>query len=317
MTPTQLFGQLAVCAVALVALNAGVASMSRDAPPRRLVREIDGSPPVTDLFVGHSLMEAGADVAAFESARPGSRGLNVALGSTQAVEHDLLMRRAMWLKPARVYYGFSDTQLTDPLTGGWGDLIVNRAMSYYVDRETAIGFYAPDDPAAAWQIRVVSWIPILVERSALWARVERLRRQLAGIGMPARGKTRFGRAEDFAQLEARYEADFAGRCRAAVGRKAELIPPVKDMLEQARENGAKMQVVEMPITSGHRRRFYETPEWAAYREHLAGLIRRAGGEYVVASDWVGDDGFDDVLHLNDRGAAEFSRRLAAVSEPRK
>jgi hypothetical protein len=190
-------------------------------------------------------------------------------------------------------------------------------MSYYVDRDVAIGFYAPDDPATAWQIRVVSWVPILVERSALWARVERLRRQLAGIGLPPRGKTRFGRAEDFAQLEARYEADFAGRCRAAVERRAELIAPVRDMLESARGAGAQMLVVEMPITSGHRRRFYETPEWAAYRALLADRVRHEGGEYVVASDWVGDDGFDDVLHLNERGAAEFSRRLAARSEARK
>ena len=43
---------------------------------------------------------------------------------------------------------------------------------------------------------------------------------------------------------------------------------------------------------------------------------REGGIYLVASDWIEDDGFADHLHLNAQGAAEFSRRLATSEVPR-
>jgi lysophospholipase L1-like esterase len=40
------------------------------------------------------------------------------------------------------------------------------------------------------------------------------------------------------------------------------------------------------------------------------LLQAQGISYVVASDWIGADGFEDGLHLNDAGARIFSTRMA-------
>jgi hypothetical protein len=77
-----------------------------------------------------------------------------------------------------------------------------------------------------------------------------------------------------------------------------LIPPVLDILRIARERGIQLTIVEMPMTSGHRRLFYDQPEWSRLRLYLEDQVRREGGSCLVASDWVRDDGFADHLHLN-------------------
>ena len=315
MRPNRLGVQVALCLACLIALNVLVGRVARSSIPRQVVRNIDQSPPITDLFVGNSLMAAGFEAGSFELANPGLRALNIGLGSSSPVEHDILLRRALRLGPKRVYYGIFDTQLFDRPNGGWGDLVGNRAMSYYVDLETAIGFLAPDDPIGAGLMRTIARFPLLVERYTIWARVEKVRRRLGEVGLPPVASSRFGRAEDFRLLESTEPAEFLRRCSAILKGREGLLAPVLDMIRRVRSGGGTCIVVEMPMTRAHRLRYYDHPEWVAQRQHAEGLVRREGGAYLVASDWIADDGFADQLHLNNAGAAEFSRKIARAGPP--
>jgi hypothetical protein len=316
MKLVHLVAQVVCWALCVVVINIAVQKFSINSVPRQVARRIDQSPPVTDVFVGNSLMAAAFEVEPFELAHPGRHPLGIGLGFSSPVEHDILLRRALRLGPKRVYYGVFDTQLFEPMRGGWEDLVGNRAMAYYMDLETAIRFYAVDDPLRAGLMRVVARIPVIVERNAIWGRVEKLRRRLGEIGLPPQLTNRFGRAEDFRALEFSDESEFRQTCRAAVDLRKELLPPVADMLRACHERGISVIIVEMPMTSSHRRRFYDHPEWARFRQHVEEQVRRDGGVYLVASDWIGDDGFADHLHLNAKGASEFSRRIAMTDVPK-
>ena len=126
---------------------------------------------------------------------------------------------------------------------------------------------------------------------------------------------RFGRAEDFSLLEQADTAEFRRACRAIVTEKRGVLPAVADMLQVLHDRKIPLICVEMPMTADHRRRFYENSDWRHLRDHIAAQIRREGGDYLVASDWIDDHGFADSLHLNEQGAAEFSARLATVPVP--
>ena len=304
--------QVTVWLTVLVTANVAVARLTANAIPRQMIRTIERSPSITDLFVGTSQIVAAVDADAFERARRDTRALNAGMGATSIIEHDILMQRALSRHPARAYYGFWNTPLTDEPPSGWRDLFGNRAMSYYVDRETAIGFIAPHDPVRAWSIRLTSLVPLIVERAALWGNVERLRRTLAGAGGPAQATNRFGRVQDFALLEQTEDA-FRRACREPVERSSGLVAPAVDMLDRGREAGAKVVMVLMPMPRSYRDRFYTTSEWQRYVTYVAGEIRRHGGVYLDASDWVDDNGFVDAVHISPAAARTFSTRLAAWS----
>jgi len=283
--------------------------MAVNSVPRQLLRTALQAEQATDLFLGNSTMAAGLDEKAFATAAgPGRRALNLGLGSSSPVEHDLIYREQAKHHGAALYYGFFDTHLTDPPAGDWHTLVGNRAMAYYVDPEVASAYYAADSLVRRFIFRLVSRIPLLVERYTIWARVERLRRSLSEIGMPRKETNRFGRAEDFALLEP-DTAEFALRCQKATARHSPLNAPITAIIRRAKKSGAAVFIVEMPMPSGYRQRFYSRAEWVAYRSYLIELVRAAGAEYVPAVDWVGDDGFADSLHLNAAGACAFSSQL--------
>jgi hypothetical protein len=314
MSPRALLVQLTVWALALIGVNAAIDGVSRNSLPRQIVRAIEASGPVTDVFAGNSLAVSGFDTQAYEAARPGARALNIGLGWSFAPEHDILLRRALRLRPAHVYYSSSDTMLTDVVPSRWQDLVGNRAMAYYIDPETAIRFFAPEGGPQTLAIRVTSRIPMVADRFSIWPAVERVRRQLGGIGMPPEPVNRFGRVEDFASFALGEEPAFQLACREVVRLQTPLTPAVRDMLALVRQAGGTMMIVEMPRPSDHRRRVYTSPEWAAYQAYIAERIREAGGHYIVASDWVADDQFSDPLHLGPRGAAVLSGRLADITK---
>lgn len=312
MRPSRLLLQLVVWALALVALNLVVARASRNAIPRALARKIDAAAGVTDLFVGNSLTQLGMDVAEYEAARPGRRALNIGVPS-QPPEHAILFERAAGLRPRRVFYGFSVLQLTSPEQWGtWREFVGPRSLVYYLDRELAIRYLAPADPLLAWQIRILGRVPSFVERGTLWLKVEKLRRRLGAIGLPPEKSGRSGRSRDFEASGFEDDASFLLACREAVARGDGLLPPVADILALAREGGAEVAVVEMPMPGDRRRRLFDNPDWAAYRRLVADLVRRAGATYIDASDWMADDAFEDPVHLNPQGARAFTRRLAAT-----
>jgi hypothetical protein len=301
--------QLLVAASVLVAANLAVERFARNSIPRQVLREAAAAKGVTDLFLGNSTMAAGLDPAAFDAALPGHVALNLAIGASTPVEHFLLFERQADHAGATVVYGFLDTQLTDAPTGSWKDLIGNRAMSYYVEPEAAIGFYHADDPFGAFLHRLIGHVPLLIERHTIWATVERLRRRLAEIGMPRKETNRFGRAEDFALLEADRD-EFVAQCRTATEEKLPLAAPIEAMFRLAHERGSRVVIVEMPMPRAHRGGYYSSAAWTSYRSRLFELVLAAGGDFVDASDWIDDAGFEDHLHLNAGGARRFSALLA-------
>jgi len=312
MNGRALLTQLAVLTGIVTAINLALTLLTGGAMPRQVVRAIEASPLVSTVFAGNSLIAAGADTTAYE-AGGGGRAINVGLGSTSPIEHDLLVRRALRLQPRRVYYGFLNLQLTRLPASTWHDLIGNRAMVFYVDPRIGLGFIAPDQPLRALHLRAVAMLPMVVERASLWVRVERLRARLRGIGVPPERVARFGRVADFEAFESLDPPSFRHATATMVATRAPLVPPVLDMLEQVRQSGAEVIVVEMPRTSRDRARFYDTPEWQAYRRYVAGELRRYGATYVVASDWMEDDAFEDGLHLKPADAQAFTARLARSS----
>src|SRR5207237_645379 len=141
-----------VAAAGLVGLNGAVDRVSQHALPRQLVRAIDASAPVTDLFVGNSLAMAVFDPSIFERSAPGSRAFNAGLGATYPVEHDILLTRALRLQPSHVYYGVFDRQLTDESPSDASSLIGNRALDYYIDPELAMAFLGNGKPFVRWRL---------------------------------------------------------------------------------------------------------------------------------------------------------------------
>src|SRR5215468_8210789 len=111
---------------------------------------------------------------------------------------------------------------------------------------------------------------MLVHRSAIWAKVERLRRQLGEQGMPHEETYRFGRTQDFNLLEADNGAVFAQQVENAA--HLPFTPAVEEILKQASQSGAKVVFVEMPMPLRHRRLFYDTDAWKKYQLHASSII---------------------------------------------
>jgi hypothetical protein len=305
----SLFIQIIIALVVVAEANVIVHSRAGNSVPRQLLRHGEQAAVATDLFLGNSTMAAGLDETSFAEAFPGSRPLNLGLGSSSPVEHYLIYLKQDRHHNANVYYGFLDTQLTDQPEGSWSTLVGNRAMSYYAGVDVAIGFYAADEPIKAAILRVVARTPMLVDRYAIWSKVELLRRKLGALGMPQLQTNRFGRAADFALLEPADEKAFARRCRADAENGVPLNAAVTAILRHAREQSVSAFIIEMPLPQQHRQRFYGTDDWNAYRTYVDALISKEGAVLVPAADWVTDDGFADNLHLNAAGAKSFSSRL--------
>lgn len=315
----RLFIPLAIVLVILAAYNVLIYFAAKKTQRQHLLSVIDHLPPSTEcIFLGNSLIEAGCDAAAFQSAWPQSSAtplsVNLGLGATTPVEHYLILKRA-FSQPVHikyVIYGFFDDQLNSTASGNWDDLIGNRAFSYYFPQDAA-SFYEPHSRLAGYRMELTEHIPMLAERSSLWDKVELFRRQLDQIGLPKQKVNRFGRVADFNALEAKDVPSFTSRCDAIVRARKNLSAPIQAMIDLAHQHGAKFYFVEMPMSPRHRQTFYSLPVWARMRSYLQSLASRNDVTYIAASDWVreGTD-FEDTVHLNEQGARAFSARLATV-----
>ena len=315
----RLFIPIAIALVILLAYNLLIAHAAKKTQRQHLLSALNSLPPSTDcVFLGNSLIEAGCDAHAFESAWSRGGGapmaVNLGLGATTPVEHFLILKRAFerQAKIKYVIYGFFDDQLNAAPDGVWQDLIGNRAFSYYFPKEAA-AFYTPHSRLGEWRLEMTQKLPMLAERSSLWDRVELFRRQLDEIGMPKQKVNRFGRVGDFNALEAKDVPSFVQRCDAIVEARKGFSAPLQAMIDLAHEHGAKFFLVEMPMSPKHLQTFYSLPVWAEMRSHLQSLAREQQVSYVTASDWVTEaTNFEDTVHLNESGARFFSARLGTT-----
>ncbi len=314
--PRRLFAPLAILLLCLLVVNVAIHQAARRSQRHQLLSRLESLSPKTQcLFLGNSLMEAGWDAAAFRTSWPESvcpTVANVALGATSPVEHCLILKHALErrLRPKFVVYGFFDDQLSSSCSGDYADLIGNRAINYAFPSEAA-DLLSPGSRLERWKLQTIAAVPMLAERSSLWEAVEKLRRMFEDTGMPHHRTNRFGRVDDFAALEASDAAEFTARCRKALSGSSLFSTPVEEILHLAREQGATLVLVEMPMPSRHRQRFYSTPAWQEMRKRLRSLAASEHAIYVPAGDWIPDDScFEDATHLNERGAKLFSAKLA-------
>jgi hypothetical protein len=315
----HLFTPVAIALVILIAYNVLINIAAKKTQRQHLLAVIQHLPPATDcLFLGNSLIEAGCNTQAFESAWPNGAtspaAANLGLGATTPVEHYLILKHA-FDRPIHVQYviyGFFDDQLNAAPDGKWEDLVGNRAFSYYFPKEAA-AFYAPHSRLTEWRMELTGHIPMLAERSSLWDRVELFRRNFDEIGLPKQKVNRFGRVGDFNALEAKDVPSFVRRCETIVQGQKGFSAPIQAMIDLAHQHGAKFFFVEMPMSPRHRETFYSLPVWSQMRAHLQSLANEQHASYITASDWVpaGND-FEDTVHLNEQGARFFSARLAAA-----
>lgn len=313
-----LFIPVAIALMILAIYNILIFSAAKHTQRQHLLSVIDHLPSSTGcVFLGNSLIEAGCDAAAFQTAWPQNdspQTVNLGLGATTPVEHYLILQRA-FSRPTQikyVIYGFFDDQLNAAPNGKWEDLIGNRAFSCYFPRDAA-AFYAPHSSLTKWQLELTKNVPMLAERSSLWDRVELFRRQIDEIGMPKHQVNRFGRAGDFNALEAKDVPDFTHRCEAIVQEQKGFSTPVQAIIDLAHQHGAEVFFVEMPMSPHHRETFYSLPVWTEMRARLQTLASKQRVTYITASDWVPDGkDFEDAVHLNEQGARYFSARLAST-----
>lgn len=297
----------------LVAFNFLVQHFARNSVPRQLVRQIDASRGITHLALGNSLIAAGFDASVFDASMAPAPvvAFNAGLGASGTVEQLMILQRA--LRDAStvkvVIYGFFDFQLTDPPSATLTDFFGNRAVAFYLDPSLALRSYQMN-PSDRLEFEIFRDVPMVVERAGIWAKVERMRREMGEVGMPHADTNRFGRVADFALLEARSPADFTSQCE--LGQKAGLSQPVLEMIADAHARGAQVVIVAMPMHPYHQSHFYALDAWGKYREHLRELIEAQHATYLNAADWIEDpDEFADHLHLAPSGAKDFSARLAA------
>ena len=313
----QLVMQICMAAIALVGANVLIARMSYNSVPRQVLHRIDADHDATMLAVGNSLMASAFGESTFGDAWQTETAakiapMNIALGASGPVEHLLLLRHALAREPKvnLVVYGFFDLQLTEKPVGGWADMTGNRAMSYYVEPYFAAALYAPGSRLQMLQVGLIGRAPMLVERLALWAKVEKIRRALGNVGLPPEKGSEFGRAADFKMMEISDVGHYESLCNGSVDQRLPLTPAIQMMADETNARHAKFVVVEMPMTAEHRSIFYSTAAWQQYRQYVRQLLAERNSQFIDASGWVDDSHFVDDLHLGTQGGENFSRRLA-------
>ena len=305
-----------VCIGVVIVFNVAAGFAARKLPPQQLIERIDRSAGgVKTVFLGDSQMEAGADPAAFTEAcaeaGQDQPAISIGLGATKGSEHCVLLEHLLGKAPAAesVFYGFYDNLLTEPVPAAWHELGGNRAVSFlFAERSAQLLF--PDDRQKQWALRIAAHVPMIAERLAIWARVERTRRRLAAIGLPPAEASRFGRAADFAAAEPSDIPAFEANLLSAAVDQRPFNSSFAQIVQRSRERGLKFHLVMMPVPLRHRERFYSSEAWARYQAYVSGAITAAGGQFIDASDWVADQHFADPLHVDAEGARIFSARLA-------
>ncbi len=311
-----LFG-MGVTVLLLIAGDATVYVQASNSVPRQLIRKINSAPrTIQVLAIGNSLIAAGFDSAEIERVSRESGlsavALNAGLGASGVIEHLILARLAFRIHTVQtVVYGFYDQQLALAPPARNADLIGNRSLLYYLEPQVALQ-YAGFDPPNRLAFQVYRCCALLRDRSAIWAKVEKLRRRIQEIGMPRQETNKFGRVADFSAMEAASIDTFVRQCQQVIQSRAFLSAPIQALLQQARAQGANVVVVEMPMTHLHVASFYDQPVWEQYSTKSREAVEREGATFLDASRWIPEDSlFADHVHLTDNGAVKFSRLLAS------
>jgi hypothetical protein len=316
MKPRTIAVALIITVLIVAAANYMVGRAASNSVPRQIMRNINTAGPVIGVLgVGNSLMQSGFDAAvvqeSFQKAGRNMAAVNAGMGSTSTIEHLALTRLALQHHAVRdVVYGFFDQQMSAEAPLKNSDLIGNYAMLYYLEPELTLK-YARFDWLDMLEFQTYRCCALLRERSATWAKVEKMRRAMQEVGMRRQETNQFGRRADFSLLEFATPEEFARNCRILMRSGELLSPPVQELFKEVQNHGSRLTVVEMPMHPLHLKRFYDQAVWEEFRLQNRRAVERAGGAYIDASRWIPDPAdFQDNLHLSASGAARFSSLLA-------
>lgn len=310
MRAWNLITQLAIMSAILAAFNFYIGSASRKTVASQLLTKCSEAGNPTDVFLGNSLMAAGFDEKEFQKAAPKSRPLNAACGSTGPLEHYLILDQVSGIRNGTVHYGFYDTQLTQQSVFRLSELTGNNTVIFKADLRKGIALLVPESGWSQAAIWVCSKLPVYYERMALWAKVEKMRRNLASIGARTTTANRFGNAEDFNLLEPEDAEKHDRDLDETVNNNKGMNRPILEIIKLANEKENKVSFILMPMTSTHRTKFNSSKAWISYLNYLQKQIEISGCRFISALDWIEDSGFEDHLHLNPEGAKEFTKKYA-------
>jgi hypothetical protein len=316
ITRGQFWGTLLVCAAVLACANTVVGTLTQHSVSRRILGDARSAGAAETIALGNSLVRSGFNADEFAMALRSqgahSAASNMAMGASTPPEHLLLLRAALRADDRAQFllYGFYDFQLTDAVSFKFSDMIGNHDLLYYDEPEFARHYYSMSRYDAAG-FEIARHFPLLAERGAIWAQVERLRRAISRQGMPRQATNQFGRVADFTLLEAKSQDEFVKHCQRAS--QNPLNAAVLEIIREAQERHLRVVFVVMPLPPRHVQTFYDAPAWQEYQGHLRELLAKQNIAVVDASRWFADaNKFGDALHLNEEGAREFSQRLGAL-----
>jgi len=316
ITRGQFWGAVLVCAAMVACANAVVGTVTQHSVSRRILADARSAGAAQTIALGNSLVRSGFNADEFAMALRSqgvhSAASNMAMGASTPPEHLLLLRAALRAddRAQLLLYGFYDFQLTDAVSFKFSDMIGNHDLLYYDEPEFARRYYSMSRYDAAG-FEIAQHFPLLAERGAIWAKVERLRRAISQQGMPGQATNQFGRVADFTLLEANSQEEFVKHCERAS--REPLNAAAQEITREAQERHLRVVFVLMPLPPRHVQTFYDTAAWEEYQGHLHELLAKQNVTVVDASTWFPDASkFGDALHLNEEGAKEFSQRLGAL-----
>jgi hypothetical protein len=319
LTSTRFLAALVTLLIGLAASNLVVIYLTRNSVPKRVLARAVASQSDRVIALGNSLIAAGFDAEAFDRGikiDPSAGSVNLGLGASTPIEHLLILRSALraGARPATIVYGFYDFQLTEPEVFRTSDLFGNHAMLYYTEPKFAERFFRQSLHDHI-EFELMRHVPMLVERGAIWAKIERLRRGLSELGTDRRVTNRFGRVQDFSLLEAPDVAQFTSDCASATN--GQLNSAVSELIREASDAGIKVVIVEMPMHPYHVETFYRLAAWQQYTSRLRDILAEQNVAFIDASNWIASgQEFADHLHLSPTGASQFSEKLGSrLREP--
>jgi hypothetical protein len=294
-------------------LNLLIAYGTRNSPEKRKVIDIRSAGPRDCIAFGNSLIEVAflPDVFGRATAAIGREltSINAALWATYPVEHLLMLREALRINPHPrfIVYGFFDFQLTTDVKTKADDLFGNRSVGLFLESRIARRLYKmPIDSQI--ELGLLHQLPLFADRGSFYFRVGELRESLSGLGKSGSAP---GDPTRFAQLEANSIESFNRDCVQQVSEKWPLTEPVLEMIRAAKEHGAQLVVVDMPLSPEHIQRFYRGAGWPVYREYVRNLLQEQQADFLDASEWLPEQSsYIDEVHLSRKGSEEFTRELA-------
>ena len=235
-------------------------------------------------------------------------GLNASMGGADVVEQLLLMREALRSNPhpKMIVYGFFDLQLSEKPTNAIQDLVSVRNVGLVLEPQLASRYYEmPLGPRI--ELSILRHFPIFVFRGHAYKMVTELRERLQRIGLPPeeqRPKDRF--------VELLLPPSVFTKTLETYGTVQPIFSrPVRELLNQAKQTGARVVLVSMPLPPSHITTYYSTPEWASYKERVQHALSQEGIEFLDGSQWEPDArDYLDSVHLNEEGSKQFTSHLA-------